>query len=447
MKYKFYALIGLASVFSLGANGQIISTKVGTGVPGLTGDGGPAAEATLHVPSALALDAAGNLFIADMANNRIRKVNTSGTISTIAGSDSAGFIGDGGPATDARLNSPTGIALDASGNIYIADKGNNKIRKINAAGIISTFAGDVKDTAGFRGDGDTAILARLNHPTGVAVDDSGNVFIADQLNNRIRRVNKLGIIETVIGNGVPAFNGDEHPFNTDIMVNMPYSITFAPNGDLYVADTWNNLVRRVDKTTGKLTTFYAMQADHVYHGSNTMRLFHPTSITFDKLGNMYVADQGNYKIKRIDTFGYWQTMAGTGGIGFSGDGDRADKATFQYINGIVSDDGGNLWVADTYNERVRYITTTVSVSNVTGILGSIELYPNPANSSFNFNLTTEKSQNVAVVITDVTGKVVFSQNMRTNVNNSISLDVPAGLYLLTAVADNQKLNAKLTISK
>ena len=181
------------------AQAQIISTIAGTGIQGYTGDGGQATAATLNTPVGVAVDASGNVYIADELNHCIRKVSPAGIISTLAGTGTAGYTGDGGQATAAELYAPSGVALDASGNLYIADYGNSVIRTVSTAGIISTFAGN--HTAGYTGDGGAATAAELNVPTGVAFDASGNLYIADYGNYRIRKVNTAGIISTIAGNG------------------------------------------------------------------------------------------------------------------------------------------------------------------------------------------------------------------------------------------------------
>ena len=187
----------------------IITTVAGNGSAGYSGDGGPATSAQLDGPEGVAVDGSGNLYIADTCNNRIRKVSATGIITTVAGNGSAGYSGDGGPATSAQLSLPAGVAVDGSGNLYIADSGNNRIRKVSATGIITTVAGN--GSPGYSGDGGPATSAQLNQPAGVAVDASGNLYIADSSNNRIRKVSATGIITTVAGNGFDGYSGDGGP--------------------------------------------------------------------------------------------------------------------------------------------------------------------------------------------------------------------------------------------
>ena len=214
----------------------IITTIAGNGIAGYSGDGGLATNAELNNPYGVAVDSNGNIYIADTNNNRIRKVNsTTGIITTIAGNGTAGYSGDGGLATNAELYYPYGVAVDSNGNIYIADTYNNRIRKVNSTtGIITTIAGN--GTAGYSGDGGPATNAQLNYPYGVAVDSSGNIYIADTDNNRIRKVNSTtGIITTIAGNGNPGYSGDGGPA-TNAELYDPSGVAVDSNGNIYIAD-------------------------------------------------------------------------------------------------------------------------------------------------------------------------------------------------------------------
>ena len=225
----------------------IITTIAGTGSRGFTGDGGPAAEARLSFPRGVAVDAAGNLYIADFENHRVRRVDPSGTITTFAGGGDA--LGDGGPAVQARLGLPDGLAVDAAGNLYIADIV-ARIRRVDPSGTISTIAGTGE--RGFAGDGGPASEARLNHPAGVAVDDAGNLYIVDKQNLRIRRVDSSGRITTVAGSGEEGFAGDGGPA-VEAKLNYPAGVAVDAAGNLYIADFQNNRIRKVDPS-GIITT-------------------------------------------------------------------------------------------------------------------------------------------------------------------------------------------------
>ncbi|HXD92981.1 MAG TPA: hypothetical protein VNX01_07180, partial [Bacteroidia bacterium] len=242
----------LAVFFYLNSNAQVITTVVGTGVAGYSGDGGQATAALLYNPTNVVSDAAGNLYIADWSNNVVRKVNPSGIISTYAGNASAGFSGDGGPATAAQLFQPEGVALDASGNLYIADRVNNVIRMVNTAGIISTIAG-TPHSAGNGGDGGPATSAQLVGPTSVAVDVFGNIIIGDADNNTVRRISTAGIISTIAGTGTQGYAGDGGQA-TAAFLNQPYGVGADMAGNVYIADFGNAVIRKVNYSSGVIST-------------------------------------------------------------------------------------------------------------------------------------------------------------------------------------------------
>jgi sugar lactone lactonase YvrE len=348
------------SLLILPLQAQIISTVAGTGTPGFTGDGGAATSARLFLPVDVAIDGSGNLFIADVTNNRIRKVTAgTGIISTFAGTGTPGFTGDGGAATSARLFSPVAVAVDGSGNVYIADQINQRIRKVTAAsGIISTVAGT--GIIGFSGDGGAATSARLYTPTDIAVDGSGNLYIADTGNNRIRKITvATGNISTVAGSGsiIPGFGGDGGAA-TSARLFSPVDIAIDGSGNLYIADQFNQRIRKVTAATGVISTI-AGTGTLGFTGdggaATSARLSIPTAVVLDGAGNIYVTDTGNKRIRKITAAtGIISTIAGTGTLGFSGDGGIATSAQLSIPSGMVMS-GGNLYVADAGNNRIRLI--------------------------------------------------------------------------------------------
>ena len=329
------------------------------------GDGGPASAASIFLPFGLALNAAGDYFIADTYNNRIRKVNgKTAIITTVAGNGSVGSTGDGGSALRASLDNPSSVALDAAGNLYIADTGNHLIRFVDSAtGLISTVAG-TRTGPGYSGDGGPAVSASLNTPNGLAFDASGNLYIADTGNNVIRFLNvSTGIISTVAGTGNPAYGGDGGKA-TAASLKRPWGVTLAPTGELYIADQGNHAVRRVD-TAGTITTIAGSGAAG-YAGdggpASASRLNTPAGIAIDVVGNIYIADSGNNRIRRINSAtGIIATAAGSGSNGNTGDGGPATSAAIYGPYTIAFDGGGNLFVADVFHNRIRKILSNIGV--------------------------------------------------------------------------------------
>jgi len=444
MKIKKYLLSGVFSLAVFAAGAQNISTKVGTGAAAYLGDGGQATAAAIHGPAGLLTDGTNNLYIADQYNNCIRKVDPLGVISTIAGNDTAGFSGDGGPATAARFNQPTAIARDKNGNFFIADKDNNRIRKITAAGVVSTVAGN--GTAGFSGDNDTAMYAKLNHPTGVAVDSAGNVFIADQMNNRIRMVSPTGIITTVVGTGVATFNSDFQPFPSMVAINKPYCVAVSPSNEVYFADTYNNIIRKYDRANNKVVTVKGWNALLLSLGEGTLSLNKPTCITFDNFANMYIADEGNLVVKKLDSARIYKTVAGSGSFGFSGDGGAALSAKLSAARGLAADGAGNVFISDFHNERIRYFNAPVEVRSATNTSGIFSVFPNPAyNGKFTVNVNQQQPSRMVLNVIDLSGKLVFTRQTETNSPVEVQLRQPSGIYLLQVITDDNFLTGKIEI--
>jgi len=346
----FIADTGDNSIRQVNSSG-IINRVAGSGVNGYGGDHGPAGLAYLNQPNGVALDAAGNVFIADTLNHRIRKVDTSGIITTIAGNGVAGYTGDGGPASAASLNMPSYIVLDGAGNLYISDSANERIRETMVSGTIDTIAGD----GGYRyaGDGGLATSASIQQPLGVAVDASGNLFIADTYNNCIREVDINGVISTVAGNGIPGYSGDTGPA-VGASLDLPRTVAFDAAGNLFIADNGNNVVRRV--TAGIISTI-AGNGVAGYYGDNgpatSASLYSPSGVAIDNSGNVYIADEYNSAIRMVAPGGTITTIAGTG-IASCDYG--AIGPALGYPTGITLDGSGNLAVADNFCSTVWNLT-------------------------------------------------------------------------------------------
>ena len=338
----------------------------GSGQSGFSGDGGPAANASFRVPAGLAFDSEGNLYIADRENHRVRKVDPKGYISTFAGIGEAGFSGDEGPAVKARLNLPSGVVVDKKGNLYISDRSNDRIRVVDKKGVIRTYAGS--GVAGFQGDAGPALKAQLDKPFGIALDETKNLYIADRNNNRVRKVSPDGIITTVAGDGGFFFMGDNGPAYR-ASVAAPTGVALDSKGNLYIADRNNNRVRVVDRTGMIRTVVGTGQQD--YNGDSEVaretNLYLPFGLTVDSNDNLLVIDRSHYRIRRIDPkSGQVETVAGNGVKLFAGDGGPATGATLSLPHGMSVDKKDNLIFSDKGHFRIRKITPDGIINTIGG---------------------------------------------------------------------------------
>ncbi|MFI5141138.1 MAG: gliding motility-associated C-terminal domain-containing protein [Bacteroidia bacterium] len=402
------------------AQAQIITTIAGTGFGapsngGYSGDGGQATNAEFYYPYSLTLDASANIYIADTYNRVIRKINTAGIITTVAGGGTNG-LGDGGQATAANLWNPTQAFFDAIGNMYIVDAGHNRIRFVNTAGIINTVVGN--GIAGSFGDGGQATAAELNGPQYAALDASGNLFIADVGNNKIRKVNTMGIISTIAGTGMRGYSGDGGPA-TAARLNGPDGVTFDTQGNLYIADYSNNRIRLIN-TAGIISTIVGTGAAG-FSGdggpATAAQLNGPNDgIVFDALGNFYIPDALNNRIRKVNTLCIISTIAGTGVAGFSGDGGPALAAELHYPGGVALDSSlCNLYIADLYNNRIRIVSNaevTITVNSPSVCIGNTATLT--ATGAVNYtwtpstNLNTDLGNTVVATNTSNTSYTVLS---------------------------------------
>ena len=350
------------------------ATTAGTGTVGYSGNGSAAASATLANPSAVAYDAAGDLFLADANNHVVLEVTAAGVISTVAGTGIEGYSGDGGTATSAQLDTPTGVAVDASGNVYIADSHNHRIRKVSG-GNISTITGT--GVAGFSGDGGTATAAQLSLPSAVAVDSSGNVYIADTNNHRIRKISG-GTILTIAGDGEELFAGDGGTA-TAATLDSPTGVAVDSSGNVYIADRLNQRIREV---SGGNISSIAGSGSARFSGSfggdganaTAASLARPSGVSVDSSGNVYIADTENQRIRQVSSTGTIATVIGSGSQGFSGDGGAATAAILNSPRSATPDARGNLSVADRLNQRIRagLLPTIALGSSPVGVGGTAQ---------------------------------------------------------------------------
>jgi len=298
---------------------------------------------TFSSPAAVAVDAAGNIYVADSGDNLIRKITPQGVISIIAGS-TKGFANGAGAA--ASFSNPLGVALDAAGNIYVADSGNNMIREISPSGVVTTLAGNL--TAGNQNG--EATLAEFNNPFSVAVDAAGNVYVGDTGNNQIRKIATDGTVSTLAGNGTV---GNSDGAGVGASFNSPEGLAVDTKGDVYVADAGNHVIREVTPS-GMVSTFAGNGTQGAVNGSLTTASFYtPNALTFDLTGNMYITDSGSSEIKEISSTGTVTTVAGNGTAGFTNG--YGAGAIFNQPSGIAIDQNYNAYVADDGNNVIRKI--------------------------------------------------------------------------------------------
>lgn len=408
---------------------QIITTFAGTGSVGYSGDGGFARYASLNTPQGLALDTLGNLYISDQKNSKIRKVDIYGVITTIAGAGLAGSSGDGGPAEKAKINYPAGMAIDKIGNLYFADSRNHKIRKIDTGGTITTVAGN--GTAGFSGDDSLAIYAQLNEPTDVALDDTGNMYIADHLNSRVRKVDVNGNISTLAGTGDQSFFGDGMPA-TVARLNRPLAVAVGKAGEIYVADSKNDRIRKIG-TDGIITTV-AGDGTAGFGGdggiAGVSKIYYPTSLAVDKDGNVYFADRNNNRVRKLGTDGVVNTIAGAGQAISGNDGGIATDA-YVLPTCVALDRAGNMYIGESVH-KIRYVYL-----NEVELDETVDVFPNPCFKYTSLFMPSKYEEIAYIYVLDELGRMVYETTAPTNKVVSVKFGA-SGSYVIYAVSKHGK---------
>ena len=439
MKQLYIFFIATFLIFSTKSYAQNISTLYGT-TEGYSGDGDLASNAQLNGPTDLVYDTNGNLFFVDGQNSVVRKIDTNGIISTIAGNEIPGYSGDGGPATDAQLYVPYGIVFDTNNNLYISEIGNNVIRKIDTNGIISTIAGN--GIQGYSGDGGLATDAQLYGPYGITFDSNDNLYIGERNNNVIRKIDTNGIITTIAGNGTQGYAGDGGPATSALLYGCR-SVTFKDNGDLYISDGNNHVIRKID-TNGIISTIVG-NGIQGYSGDGDLainaQINYPRIVIFDNYDNFYFSESSSHVIRKVDNTGVITTVAGNGTSGYSGDGGIATNAELKAPFGMILDSkdaGGNLIFSDNNNNVIRKIDNLV-VDNTLNIdklmdVNDLRIFPNPShNYIYISGLSQRKNYCIYNTLGSEIKKGVISEGENININNFTN-----GLYFL-------KLNKGSTI--
>lgn len=374
----------------------IITTVAGTGSKAYSGDGGPATKAGVPYPVDVAVDGCGNLFVVDAYNNRIRKVATNGVITLFAGNGSGTYAGDGGPATNASLYQPEAVAVDAAGNVLIADQNNFRIRRVDTNGIITTVAGT--GTYGHTGDGGPATNAEIKSVASVGLDGANNLYIPD--GGDLRRVDTNGIITTVAGTGTNGYTGDGGPA-TNALISCGY-VAADLVGNVYFSDGGDKVVRKVD-LTGTISTV-AGNGSATYAGNGcaavNAELYYPVAVALDPAGDVFITDQSNVRVRKVDTNGIITTIAGIGLNGYTGDGGPGVNARLYEPMGVAADAAGDAFIADEWNYRVRMVVPSDIITTLAG--GGMG---NPANGAVATNVDLSGPKGMVV---DNAGNVVFT---------------------------------------
>ena len=430
-------LVGLLA--ALPGFAQTIATVAGTGSPGFSGDNASALSAQIDTVYGVAVDAHGNIYVADSRNNRVRKI-ANGIVTTVAGTGVDDFSGDGLAAASAQLSFPRDVVVDAAGNLYIADTGNSRIRKVTSSGVISTVAGN--GTAGFAGDGGLASSAQLSYPSGLTTDSAGNLYIADSWNYRVRKISTDGKIQTIAGNGSYGPFGDGGSA-TAASLGLIQSLAMDTAGYLYLSDTYNHLVRKV-APSGTISLVvgggFGPAADGGSAQAATLKF--PKGITADTLGNLYIADSLNNRIRKVSPGGVISTIAGTGTPGFSGDSGAGAAAQLNSPYGLAAGIGGALVLSDQWNYRVRSVGGTPVPPTILGVASTADGQPaiapggfasiygaNLAPSTLDWGASITNRQlptQIGGVSVTVGGKPAYMQYVNSTQINIVVPDMPAG---------------------
>lgn len=427
------------------SRGQIITTIAGTGSEIYNGDSIIATTASLCTPDAIAFDSIGNIYITDGCHNRIRMVNTDGIMYNIAGTGNAGYNGDGIPASSAEVNYPTNILIDKGGNIYFYDDHNYRIRKIGIDRIITTIAGT--GTNGYNGDNIPATTAQISTSGGLIIDKDGNIYFCDIVRNAIRKIGVDGIITSFAGTGVAGYSGDGGPA-TIAKLHNPFSLAQDKQGSFYIGEYTNYCIRKID-SMGIISTIAGTGHRGIPvdgDAATISALNFPSGLAVDNSGNVIFADVNNNVLMVIGTDGYIHKIAGTGAGGYNGDNILASLAELRAPSTPSIDAKGDIYIADWGNNRIRLIKNTVGVTSINNFAYAFSVYPNPANSTINVNLNMIFTEPIKLSVSNLIGQFIIEFTITTNKDNEINLDVPDGLYILTANTTNGPISQKITIN-
>ena len=426
----------------------MIETFAGNGAGGFSGDGGLATNASIGTAAQGCFDKEGNYYFSVRNQHRIRKVAGDGTISTIAGNGTPGFSGDGNISVNAIISNPLGICIDDSNNIYFADHGNERIRKIDAvSGIITTIAGN--GTGSYSGDGGPAINASLSSPVGVCFDQNGNMYIADASNHRVRKIDALHVITTIAGTGTNGFSGDGQ-LALNAHLADPLCVICDSFGNVFICDFGNKRIRKVDIVSGNITTVVGGTGSGIYNGENIPASTAEISsfgIVFNSIGEMFLSDQ-NQRIRKVDYTGIIHTVAGTGIAGYSGDGNLATLAQIYNPEGMAVDSCDNIYFCETANRIIRKIKFNecfpVHFEITKKHANIVEISPNPATSQLTITSNTKLKH---VTVTNALGITVRRAEKESDKIVLDISDLSSGIYFVKAVDVNGALRTEKIIKQ
>jgi len=435
-KIYFYALLFISSLaFAQYGN---VSTIVGTGNQDYTGDGGQALDADISLPTNIAIDNLGNIYFSEVGNSVIRKVATDGIITTVAGMiGQFGFSGDGGIATSAKLDFPTGVGVDTDGNLYICDRNNHRIRKVDENGIITTVAGN--GTEGDSGEGQQATSAQLNNPQDIVIDANGNMYICDWLNNKIKKVATNGIITTIAGTGEYGYSGDDG-LAIAATLKGPFNIALDNTGNVYISD--DDRIRKIN-TNGIITTVAGKQSFGEFNGDGGLateaKFNEPRGIAIDASGNIFITDTSNHRIRKVTTDGIINTIVGTGstgffGGGFNGDGQPGTDTKLRSPSDVVIDGSGNVIITDYKNHRIRKLSASaLGVNNFT--VSEVNVFPNPITNGD--PLTIESQEIIThISIYNTVGQETYKANPNSTKHSLNLRNQKSGVYFIKITLKN-----------
>ena len=435
-------LFSIAFTHSIYAQYSIITTIAGIDSEGYNGDYIPAVDSKLYLPISVAISSKNEVYISDRDNNRIRKIDTNGIITTYAGTGLAHFNGDTIQATMANIAQPYGICIDDTGTIFFSDCNNQRIRKVTTDGIIHNVAGN--GVVGYNGDNIAATDAEIDYPEDVAVDKKGNFYIPDGT-NRIRKVDANGIITTIAGNGTAGFSGDSGPA-TAALIHGPYGITTDQYSNVFFSDNGNYRIRKID-TNGIITTV-AGNGSAGYNGDSMMATDEgivPNCLCVDNAGNIYFADSHNSFARMVTNTGIMYTIAGIGANGFGGDGGPPKNAAFNVPNSAKIDKNGNLYITDFGNSRIRFIKNTTGINKINDPTAKVEIYPVPSiDGKVNIKIITAVEQVIQADLINILGQNIQNLKLYSNQLQTINIK-ESGIYILQVKINDFINNYKIQI--